>query len=105
MFPCVHDVARVADGIAQTPRAMIVTGGPWFTEPEDERLAGVFAGLQTFGRLYEVPTRMAGDPEGQWGALLLSGDGSVDAYDLRLDPVSRPGHGDRHDLYQVDLPP
>ncbi|MDT5013674.1 MAG: hypothetical protein QOH57_5291, partial [Mycobacterium sp.] len=53
VFPCVHDIVRVADGIAQTPKLMIVAPGPWFTEPQDVRLGGVFAGLQPYGRLYE----------------------------------------------------
>ena len=104
VFPCVHDVARVADGIAQTPRVMVVTFGPWFTEPQDVRLAGVFAGLQPFGHLYQIPTRVPGHPEIQWGAVLVS-RAPADAYDLRLDQVRRPGRGDRKALYQVDLPP
>jgi arabinosyltransferase C len=103
VFPCVRDVARVADGIAQTPRVMVVTSGPWFTEPQDERPAGVFAGLQPFGHFYQVPARVVGHPEIQWGAVLLS-RASADEYDLRLDQVRRPGRGDRHALYQVDLP-
>lgn len=104
VFPCVHDVARVADGIAQTPRVMVVTYGPWFTEPQDERPAGVFAGLQPFGHLYQVPSRVIGHPEIHWGAVLVS-RASADGYDLRLDRVPRPGRGDRKALYQVDLPP
>ena len=105
VFPCVHDVARVADGVAQTPRVVMVDAGPWFTEPQDQRLAGVFAGLQPYGQLYEVPTRFRGHSGPQWGALLLSAAPSPDAYDLRLDQVRRPGHGDRQTLYQVDVPP
>jgi arabinosyltransferase B len=105
VFPCVHDAARVADGIAQTPRVMVVSTGPWFTEPQDERLGGVFAGLQHYGRLFQVPTRVVGHPEIQWGAVLLSGAESVDAYDVRRDQVRRPGRGDREAIYQVGLPP
>jgi arabinosyltransferase C len=105
VFPCVHEVAQVADGLAQTPRVVITTGGSWFTEPEDQHLAGVFAGLQPFGQLYQVPTRLARHPDVQWGALLLSGASAVDAYAMRRNDVRRPGHADRHRLYQVDLPP
>ncbi len=86
-------------------RHVIVTAGPWFTEPEDQHLAGVFAGLQPFGQLYQVPTRLPRYPDDEWGALLLSGAASVDGYDTRFDDVRRPGRGDRHRLYQVDLPP
>ncbi|MDT5013341.1 MAG: hypothetical protein QOH57_4958, partial [Mycobacterium sp.] len=51
----------------------------------------------------EVPTRVIGQPQMQWGAVLLNG-ASADAYDLRLDQVQRPGRGDREALYQVGLP-
>ncbi len=103
LFPCVRNIVRVAHGLAQAPRSVVVSPGPWFTEPMDQSVGGDFAALAHFGRLYEVPTRVIGHPELDWGALLVSADQSArDAYDVRITDVSRAGHaGDRRD-YQVE---
>jgi arabinosyltransferase C len=105
LFPCVHNISQVADGLAQTPRTLITAPGPWLTEPTDQTLGGDFAGLNPYGRLYEVPTRMASHPGIYWGTLLISGQADArDAYSIRTTSVPRPGHGDRRRLYQTDLP-
>jgi arabinosyltransferase B len=105
LFPCVHNIARVADGIAQAPRAVIVAPGPWFTAPTDQSLGGDFAALVPFGRLYQIATRLAGHPDIDWGTLLISADTSArDAYQLRKSGVARAGHTDSARVYQTQLP-
>lgn len=102
LFPCLDDRARVANGLAQAPGAVIVSPGSWFTEPMVASLGGNFAGLWSYGRLYEVPARVIGDSPLDWGALLLPADPSArDGYEVKLTETRRSGHvADRHG-YQV----
>jgi arabinosyltransferase B len=93
LFPCVRDIPAVADGLAQAPEAVIEAPRPRFAEDRDQALGGTFAALVPFGRLYEVPTRLVGHPDIDWGALLLSGDTAArDAYQRSTTRVVRPGH-------------
>ncbi|MGH3787389.1 MAG: arabinosyltransferase domain-containing protein, partial [Pseudonocardiaceae bacterium] len=84
LFPCVRDIAGVTGGLAAAPRAVIEAPRPYRATSAvttDQNLGGTFAALVPFGRLYEVPTRLAGHPETDWGALYLSADPAArDAY-------------------------
>jgi arabinosyltransferase C len=80
LFPCVQDLAEVSAGVATTPGVVVESPRPHLTEDRKTDIGGVFAGLDTFGRLHEVPSRLVGHPELDWGAVLVS-DGAVrDAY-------------------------
>ncbi|MGH3776244.1 MAG: arabinosyltransferase domain-containing protein [Pseudonocardiaceae bacterium] len=75
LFPCVRDIAGVADGLATAPRAVIEAPrrhGRLSAITTDQSQGGDFAALRPFGQLYEVPTRLAGNPEADWGALHLT---------------------------------
>jgi arabinosyltransferase B len=105
LFPCVRNIAAVADGLAQAPRALIVAPGPWFTEPTDQSVGGDFAALVPFGRFNQIATRLAGHPDIDWGTLLISADTfAPDAYQLRKSGVARSGHTDSARVYQTQLP-
>ncbi|MEO7194614.1 MAG: arabinosyltransferase C-terminal domain-containing protein, partial [Pseudonocardiaceae bacterium] len=84
LFPCVHNIPEVADGLADAPE--VVIEAPRRLDrlsaiTTDQRYGGDFAALRPFGRLYEVPTRLTGHPDLDWGALELSGDTAArDAY-------------------------
>ncbi|MGH3754094.1 MAG: arabinosyltransferase domain-containing protein [Pseudonocardiaceae bacterium] len=83
LFPCVRDIAGVANGLAAAPRAVIESSRRHglASEPTEQNVGGSFAALRLFGRLYEVPTRLVGHPDVDWGALYLSGDTAArDAY-------------------------
>lgn len=93
LFPCLPDIARVSAGVAQVPRVVIASPGPWFTEPTDQSLGGSFAGLVPYGRFYEVPSRVVGRPDVEWGAVLVSADTTPhDTYRLDTTTVTRWGH-------------
>ncbi len=69
LFPCVHDIVEVAGGLAQAPRAVIEAPrihGRVSAVTTDQIQGGDFAALRPFGRLYEVPTRLAGHLEIDW---------------------------------------
>jgi arabinosyltransferase B len=86
LFPCVHDIVGVVDGLAAAPRVVIADWrhGQLEAMITDRSRGGDFAGLRLFGRLYEVPTRLVGHPEVDWGALQLSGDNAtLDAYSVQ----------------------
>jgi arabinosyltransferase B len=84
LFPCVRDIVGVADGLADAPRAVIEAPrrhGRLSAITTDQSQGGDFAALRPFGQLSEVPTRLAGHPDVDWGALELSGDTAArDAY-------------------------
>jgi arabinosyltransferase C len=72
LFPCVHNTVGVADGLAHMPRVVIEAPrrfGRLSAVTTDPTQGGVFAGLRTFGELHEIPTRLAGHPEIDWGTL------------------------------------
>jgi len=74
LFPCVQNIAAVSGGLAQTPRTVVESPRPWFTEDRNPDLGGTFAGLAAFGQLNEIPSRLIGHPEVDWGSVLVSGD-------------------------------
>jgi arabinosyltransferase B len=85
LFPCVRNIAGVADGLADAPR--VVIEAPRRLDQlsailtTDQSRGGDFAALRPFGQLYEVPTRLDGHPDVDWGALEFSGDTAAqDAY-------------------------
>jgi arabinosyltransferase B len=75
LFSCVHDIVGVAGGLAETPRAVIEAPrrhGRLSAIATDQAQGGNFAALRPFGQLHEIPTRLAGHPEIDWGTLQLS---------------------------------
>jgi arabinosyltransferase B len=91
----VRDIPTVAGGLAQTPGSVIAGPRPRFDEERDRRLGGTFAELDVFGKLGEVPTRVVGHPEVDWGALFVSGDTTAkDAYRRTITEVPRSGLDD-----------
>lgn len=86
LFPCVHDITRVSGGVAQTPRMVIESPRPFFEEDRNPDLGGSFAGLTTFDDLHEVPTRLVGHPEVDWGTVRVApADPVRDAYAVSTD--------------------
>ncbi len=84
LFPCVRNIVGVADGLAGAPRVVIEAPrrlGRLSAVTTAQDQGGDFAAIRPFGRLYEVPTRLAGHPDVDWGALQLSADTAArDAY-------------------------
>jgi arabinosyltransferase C len=94
LFPCVRNIAAVNAGVAQTPNTVIESPRPWLREDRDPNVGGTFAELAKFGKLHEIPTRLVGHPEVDWGSLLVSGDNaSRDAYQRTVTEVTVPGIG------------
>ena len=67
VFPCVHNIAEVSGGVAQTPRTVIESPRPRATEDRQRDIGGTFAELDMFGKLREVPSRLKGHPDVDWG--------------------------------------
>ncbi|MGH3888156.1 MAG: arabinosyltransferase C-terminal domain-containing protein [Pseudonocardiaceae bacterium] len=95
LFPCVQDIPGVAAGLATAPRAVIEAPrrhGRLSAITTDQSQGGDFAALRPFGRLYEVPTRLAGHPDVDWGALQLTDyPYARDAYERRTTRAHRWG--------------
>ncbi len=77
LFPCIRNIVGVADGLAGAPQVVIEAPRrearlSAVTTAQDQ--GGDFAAIRPFGRLYEVPTRLAGHPDVDWGTLQLSAD-------------------------------
>lgn len=75
LFPCVHDIVEVADGLAGAPRVIIEAPrrlGRLSAVTTDPTQGGVFASLRPYGELRDIPTRLANHPEIDWGTLQLS---------------------------------
>jgi arabinosyltransferase C len=71
----VHDIVEVTDGLAGTPHAVLEAPrfhGRLSAITTDPTQGGVFAGLRFYGELREIPTRLAGHPDVDWGTLQLS---------------------------------
>lgn len=81
LFPCIRDIPVVSGGVAETPRAVIESPRPWLTDDRDAEIGGTFAGLAEFEPLNEIPSRLVGHPELDWGSVRIPGDtASPDAY-------------------------
>jgi arabinosyltransferase B len=94
LFPCVHNIAEVSDGLAQTPGIVIESPRPRFAEDRDQRFGGTFRELAMFGRLHEIPTQLRGHPDIDWGAVLVSEDPAArDAYQRSVSRTEVPGAG------------
>ena len=94
VFPCVRDIATISGGVAQTPVVVIESPRPWLTEDRDPDVGGTFTELAQFGNLYEIPSRLVGHPEVDWGTVKVSGDtASRDAYQRTVTEVIVPGSG------------
>jgi arabinosyltransferase C len=92
LFPCVHNIATVTGGVAQTPATVIESPRPWFGEDRDPNVGGTFAELAVFGDLHEVPTRLAGHSDIDWGSVLVSGDTAArDTYQRTATTTTVPG--------------
>ncbi|MCG7595165.1 arabinosyltransferase domain-containing protein [Mycobacterium sp. PSTR-4-N] len=72
LFPCVHNNAVVSGGVAQTPRTVIESPRPWLTDDRNPAIGGTFAGLSEFASLGEIPSRVVGHPEIDWGSVRVS---------------------------------
>jgi arabinosyltransferase C len=94
LFPCVHDVPTVTAGVARTPRTVIDSPRPHLTEDRKADIGGVFAALDVFGDLHEIPSRLVGHPDVDWGSILVSGDtAGPDAYRRTVSHTLVPGIG------------
>ncbi|MCV7014889.1 arabinosyltransferase domain-containing protein [Mycolicibacterium madagascariense] len=92
LFPCVHDIATVTGGVGTTPRAVIDSPRPHLTEDRKADVGGVFAALTTYGDLQEVPSRLRGHPDVDWGSVLVSADPARhDAYRRTVTRTLVPG--------------
>ncbi|HXT45982.1 MAG TPA: arabinosyltransferase domain-containing protein [Pseudonocardiaceae bacterium] len=94
LFPCVHNIVGVADGLAATPAVVIEAPrrfGRLSAVSTDPTQGGVFAGLRPFGQLHDIPTRLAGHPDVDWGTLQLNA--TRDTYLSRYGDISgvKPG--------------
>jgi len=93
LFPCVRDVATVRAGVATTPVTVIESPRPFLTEDRRRDIGGVFAALTAFGTLHEIPSRLVGRPDVDWGAVKLTGDVARDAYRRTVTSTLVPGAG------------
>ena len=81
LFPCVHDVPTISAGVANTPRTVIESPRPHLADDRKRDVGGVFAALAAFGDLHEIPSRLVGHPEVDWGSIEVTGGTAVpDAY-------------------------
>ncbi|MFN2478708.1 MAG: arabinosyltransferase domain-containing protein [Pseudonocardiaceae bacterium] len=105
LFPCVRNIVGVADGLADAPRVVIEAPrrhGRLSAITTDQSQGGDFAAIRPFGQLYEVPTRLAGHPDVDWGSLQLSADAAAqDAYQRGTTHVPFSRYGDISGLYRA----
>jgi arabinosyltransferase B len=94
VFPCVHNIAEVSGGVAQTPRTVIESPRPRATEDRQRDIGGTFAELEMFGKLREVPSRLRNHPDVDWGSVWVSGDTAAhDSYQRTISRTIVPGAG------------
>ncbi len=72
LFPCVHNLAVVSGGVAQMPRTVIESPRPWLTDDRNAAIGGTFAGIDDIASLGEIPSRVVGHPEIDWGSVRVS---------------------------------
>ncbi len=93
--PCVRDVPRVTDGLAQTPRVLLTVqpAYAWVAEiAYDPVHGGSFAGTVVTATDHEVPSRLVGSPGEAWGRVVLLDYGvSRDAYERKTTQIWRWG--------------
>jgi len=95
LFPCVHDIAAVSGGLAQTPRTVIESPRPWLTDDRDPAIGGAFAGVDVFATLGEIPSRVVGHPEIDWGTIRVANTVTRDAYGRTVTRSTQWGAGNR----------
>ena len=104
LFPCVRDTVGVAHGVVEAPRVVLEAPGQYAdlaaasTAPQ---AGGDFAVLRGLGRLGELPSRVVGHPELDWGSVRLvdyRADGKQagtslarDRFQLTLSTTTIPG--------------
>ena len=94
LFPCVHDIPTITGGVVSTPRTVIESPRPLLADDRKRDVAGVFAAVTDVSSLQEVPSRLAGHPEIDWGTLLVSIDPAQrDAYGRTVTRTLVPGDG------------
>jgi len=93
LFPCVHDVPWVRAGVAPTPLTVIESPRPSLIEDRRRDIAGVYAALTVLGELHEVPTRLVGRPDVDWGSVQVFGGIARDAYRRTVTRDLVPGIG------------
>ena len=73
-FPCRIDAPAVRGGLAQTPRVIIRTPrryGEGVDMTYIPELGGTFYGLKSGAAWIEVPSRVVGDPDIEWGQVMV----------------------------------
>ena len=81
LFPCVHDIPTITAGVVGTPRTVIESPRPLLADDRKRDVGGVFAAVTDFGSLQEIPSRLVGHPEIDWGTVLVNVDpAQQDAY-------------------------
>jgi EmbC-like arabinotransferase in arabinogalactan biosynthesis len=94
LFPCVHDTPVVDAGVAQTPNSVVEAPRPWSTQDRETDVGGSFTALAVFGDLREIPTRLRGHPDVDWGSLRVAADGAArDAYQRTVTEETVAGIG------------
>jgi arabinosyltransferase C len=93
LFPCIHDVPTVSAGVAATPGAVIESPRPFLTEDRRRDVGGVFATLAVLGELNEIPSRLLGHPDVDWGGVQVPGGIPRDAYRRTVTHTLVPGAG------------
>ena len=93
LFPCVRDAATVSAGVATTPGAVIESPRPFLIEDRLRDVGGVFAALTAFGELNEIPSRLVGHPDVDWGSVQVSDGVARDAYQRTVTRALVPGIG------------
>ena len=84
----------VSAGVATTPRTVIESPRPILADDRKRDIGGVFAALAAFGDLHEVPSRLVGHPDVDWGSVQVSGDpAGLDAYQRTVTRTLVPGDG------------
>ncbi|MBA2471857.1 MAG: arabinosyltransferase C-terminal domain-containing protein, partial [Pseudonocardiales bacterium] len=100
LFPCLRNIVGVGDGLAGAPQVVIEAPrreGRLSAVTTAQDQGGAFAAIRPFGRLYEIPTRLAGHPDVDWGALQLSADTAErDTYQRTTTHIT--ADGDRSSL-------
>jgi arabinosyltransferase C len=93
--PCIRDMPRVTDGLAQAPRVLLAVqpAYAWVAGiAYDPGQGGSFAGTVVTATGREVPSRLVGSPGEPWGrVVLLDYDISRDAYERKTTQVRQWG--------------